>query len=158
MQAGKKKPSQISLTVPDLKQNVIAVNMYIEVMSVHQDACIGLNWAKVEKVSDDTSATSTVEKTYVVQADTLTQLKNMKEGSTVKLTEDVALTENITLRGGTLDLNGHTLSQGGNMITVKGDVTLIDSSESKTGQITRELFASNSPTSILILKVSLKAD
>lgn len=158
VQAGKKKPSQISLTVPDLKQNVIAVNMYIEVMSVHQDACIGLNWAKVEKVSDDTSATSTVEKTYVVQADTLTQLKNMKEGSTVKLTEDVALTENITLRGGTLDLNGHTLSQGGNMITVKGDVTLIDSSESKTGQITRELFASNSPTSILILKGSLKAD
>ena len=57
--------------------------MYIEVMTVNQDACIGLDWSNVEKISDDTSETSTVEKEYVVNADTLTQLKNMKAGSTV---------------------------------------------------------------------------
>ena len=107
VQAGKKKPSQISFTIPDLKQNVVATRMYIEVMSVNQDACIGLDWSNVEKVSNDTSATSTVEKEYVVKADTLTQLKNMKAGSTVKLDEDVTLTEDLAIRGGTLDLNGH---------------------------------------------------
>lgn len=96
VQAGKKKPSQISFTIPDLKQNVVATRMYIEVMSVNQDACIGLDWSNVEKVSNDTSATSTVEKEYVVKADTLTQLKNMKAGSTVKLDEDVTLTEDHT--------------------------------------------------------------
>lgn len=98
VQAGKKKPSQISFTIPDLKQNVVATRMYIEVMSVNQDACIGLDWSNVEKVSNDTSATSTVEKEYVVKADTLTQLKNMKAGSTVKLDEDVTLTEDLAIR------------------------------------------------------------
>lgn len=49
VQAGKKKPSQISFTIPDLKQNVVATRMYIEVMSVNQDACIGLDWSNVEK-------------------------------------------------------------------------------------------------------------
>jgi len=121
VQAGKKKPSQISFTIPDLKQNVVATRMYIEVMSVNQDACIGLDWSNVEKVSNDTSATSTVEKEYVVKADTLTQLKNMKAGSTVKLDEDVTLTEDLAIRGGTLDLNGHVLAQADNLIMIKGD-------------------------------------
>ena len=119
VQAGKKKPSQISFTIPDLKQNVVATRMYIEVMSVNQDACIGLDWSNVEKVSNDTSATSTVEKEYVVKADTLTQLKNMKAGSTVKLDEDVTLTEDLAIRGGTLDLNGHVLAQADNLIMIR---------------------------------------
>lgn len=154
VQAGKKKPSQISFTIPDLKQNVVATRMYIEVMSVNQDACIGLDWSNVEKVSNDTSATSTVEKEYVVKADTLTQLKNMKAGSTVKLDEDVTLTEDLAIRGGTLDLNGHVLAQADNLIMIKGDVTVIDSSAEKTGKITREKYSesSRSSTSISVQK------
>lgn len=154
VQAGKKKPSKISFTIPDLKQNVVATNMYIEVMSVHQDACIGLDWMNIEKVSDDTSETSTVEREYVVKADTLTQLKNMKAGTTVALDEDVTLTENLTIKGGTLDLNGHALNQADNLIMIKGDVTIIDSSAEKTGKITREKYFANSQstTSISVQK------
>lgn len=154
VQAGKKKPSKISFTIPDLKQNVVATNMYIEVMSVHQDACIGLDWMNIEKVSDDTSETSTVEREYVVKADTLTQLKNMKAGTTVALDEDVTLTEDLTIKGGTLDLNGHALNQADNLIMIKGDVTIIDSSAEKTGKITREKYFANSQstTSISVQK------
>lgn len=160
MLAGKRKPSQISFTVPDLKQNVIAARMHIEVMGVYQDGCIGLDWKNVKKVSDDTSATSTVEKVYEVKADTLTQLKNMKAGSTVKLDEDVTLTEDLTVKGGTLDLNGHTLNQADNLIRVKGDVTITDSSAEKTGKITAEQYMNNTytQTSISVEKGSLTAD
>lgn len=160
VQAGKRKPSQISFTIPDLKQNVVATRMYIEVMSVNQDACIGLDWANIEKVSDSTSATSTVEKEYVVKADTLSQLKNMKAGSTVKLDEDVTLTEDLTIKGGTLDLNGHVLAQADNLLIIKGDVTVIDSSAEKTGKITREKYSASSKTStsISVQKGSLTAD
>lgn len=160
VQAGKKKPYKISFTIPDLKQNVVATRMYIEVMTVNQDACIGLDWSNVEKISDDTSETSTVEKEYVVNADTLTQLKNMKAGSTVKLDEDVTLTEDLTIKGGTLDLNGHILTQKDNLIMIKGDVTVIDSSAEKTGKITRERYSasSRSTTSISVQKGSFTAD
>lgn len=160
VQAGKKKPSKISFTIPDLKQNVVATRMYIEVMTVNQDACIGLDWSNVEKISDDTSETSTVEKEYVANADTLTQLKNMKAGSTVKLDEDVTLTEDLTIKGGTLDLNGHILTQKDNLIMIKGDVTVIDSSAEKTGKITRERYSasSRSTTSISVQKGSFTAD
>lgn len=160
VQAGKKKPSKISFTIPDLKQNVVATRMYIEVMTVNQDACIGLDWSNVEKISDDTSETSTVEKEYIVNADTLTQLKNMKAGSTVKLDEDVTLTEDLTIRGGTLDLNGHILTQKDNLIMIKGDVTVIDSSAEKTGKIARERYSasSKSTTSISVQKGSFTAD
>ena len=154
VQGGKKKPSKISFTIPELKQNVVATNMYIEVMSVHQDACIGLDWMNIEKVSDDTSETSTVEREYVVKADTLTQLKNMKAGTTVALDEDVSLTEDLTIKGVTLDLNGHALNQADNLIMIKGDVTIIDSSAEKTGKITREKYFANSQstTSISVQK------
>ena len=160
VQAGKKKPSQISFTIPDLKQNVVATRMYIEVMSVNQDACIGLDWSSVEKVSNDTSATSTVEKEYVVKADTLTQLKNMKAGNTVQLEEDVTLAEDLTIKGGVLDLNGHVLNQKDNLIMIKGDVTVIDSSAGKTGKITREKYFENSQTttSISVQKGSFTAE
>ena len=156
----KRKPSQISFTVPDLKQNVIGTRMHIEVMGVYQDACIGLDWTNVEKVSDDTSATSTVEKVYEVKADTLTQLKNMKAGTTVKLDEDVTLTEDLTVKGGTLDLNGHVLTQGENLIRIKGDVTIIDSSADKTGKIVGGLYMPDtySQATITVEKGSLTAD
>ena len=158
--AGKRKPSKISFTIPDLKQNVVATNMYIEVMSVNQDACIGLDWANVEKVSDDTTATSDVAKEYVVKADTMTQLTNMKAGTTVKLDEDVTLTEDLTIKGGTLDLNGHALNQADNLIRIKGDVTIIDSSADKTGKITREKYFADTDTttSISVQKGSLTAE
>ena len=160
MLAGRRKPSQISFTVPDLKQNVIATRMHIEVMGVYQDACIGLDWKNVKKVSDDTSATSTVEKTYEVKADTLTQLKNMKAGSSVKLDEDVTLTEDLILKGGSLNLNGHTLNQADNLIRVKGDVTITDSSADKTGKITADQYLANgmTETTISMEKGSLTAD
>ena len=157
----KRKPSQISFTVPDLKQNVIGTRMHIEVMGVYQDACIGLDWTNVTKVSDDTSATSTVEKTYEIAPDTQTQLKNMKAGTTVKLDEDVTLTEDLTVKGGTLDLNGHVLTQGENLIRIKGDVTIIDSSADKTGKIVGSLYMENtaySETTITVEKGSLTAD
>lgn len=160
VQAGKKKPSKISFTIPDLKQNVVATRMYIEVVSYNQDACIGLDWANIEKVSDDTSATSTVAKKYVIAADTQTQLKNLKAGNTVKLEEDVTLTEDLSVKGGTIDLNGHALNQADNLIMIKGDVTIIDSSEAKTGKITREKYSASSQTttSISVQKGSLTAD
>lgn len=161
-QAGKKKPSQISFTIPDLKQNVVATNMYIEVMSVNQDACIGLDWTNIEKVSDETSATSTVEKEYVVKADTMTQLNNMKAGTTVTLDEDVTLTEDLVVKGGTIDLNGHALNQANNLIRIKGDVTIIDSSEAKTGKITSEAYATSATSytesTIAVQKGSLTAE
>ena len=155
-----RKPSQISFTVPDLKQNVVATRMHIQVMGVYQDACIGMDWKNVSKVSDDTSATSTVAKDYEVKADTLTQLKNMKAGATVKLDEDVTLTEDLVLKGGTLDLNGHVLTQGENLIRIKGNVTIIDSSADK-GEIIGSLYMANtvySQASITVEKGSLTAD
>ena len=158
---GKRKPTKISFTVPDLKQNVIATRMHIEIMGVYQDACIGLDWTNVKKVSDDTSATSTVEKTYEIAPDVQTQLLNMKTGSTVKLDADVTLSENLTIKGGTLDLNGHVLDQADNLIRIKGDVTIIDSSAEKTGKITREAKygdESSSTASITVEKGSLSAD
>ena len=156
---GKNKPSRISFTVPDLKQNVVAVHIYVEAMSFapEQSACIGLDWLNLKKVSDDTSATSTVAKDYVVAPDIQTQLKNVTTGSTVKLTEDVTLTESVSIKGGTIDLNGHTLNQADSIIRIKGDVTIIDSSEEKTGKIIKGSDASYS-TSILLLTGSLTAD
>lgn len=157
---GKRKPTKISFTVPDLKQNVVATRMHIEIMGIYQDACIGLDWNNVKKVSDDTSATSTVEKTYEIAPDVQTQLENMKAGSTVKLDADVALSDDLTIRGGTLDLNGHALNQADNLIRIKGDVTIIDSSTEKTGKLTREKYVSNtnSSASITVEKGSLSAE
>ena len=157
---GKRKPTKISFTVPDLKQNVVATRMHIEIMGIYQDACIGLDWNNVKKVSDDTSATSTVEKTYEIAPDVQTQLENMKAGSTVKLDADVALSDDLIIRGGTLDLNGHALNQADNLIRIKGDVTIIDSSTEKTGKLTREKYVSNtnSSASITVEKGSLSAE
>ena len=157
---GKRKPTKISFTVPDLKQNVVATRMHIEIMGVYQDACIGLDWNNVKKVSDDTSATSTVEKTYEIAPDVQTQLENMKAGSTVKLDVDVTLSDDLIIRGGTLDLNGHALNQADNLIRIKGDVTIIDSSTEKTGKLTREKYVSNtnSSASITVEKGSLSAE
>lgn len=157
---GKRKPTKISFTVPDLKQNVVATRMHIEIMGVYQDACIGLDWNNVKKVSDDTSATSTVEKTYEIAPDVQTQLENMKAGSTVKLDADVTLSDDLIIRGGTLDLNGHALNQADNLIRIKGDVTIIDSSTEKTGKLTREKYVSNtnSSASIAVEKGSLSAE
>lgn len=157
---GKRKPTKISFTVPDLKQNVVATRMHIEIMGIYQDACIGLDWNNVKKVSDDTSATSTVEKTYEIAPDVQTQLENMKAGSTVKLDADVTLSDDLIIRGGTLDLNGHALNQADNLIRIKGDVTIIDSSTEKTGKLTREKYVSNtnSSASITVEKGSLSAE
>lgn len=157
---GKRKPTKISFTVPDLKQNVVATRMHIEIMGIYQDACIGLDWNNVKKVSDDTSATSTVEKTYEIAPDVQTQLENMKAGSTVKLDADVTLSDDLIIRGGTLDLNGHALNQADNLIRIKGDVTIIDSSTEKTGKLTREKYVSNtnSSASIIVEKGSLSAE
>ena len=158
---GKRKPTKISFTIPDLKQNVIGTRMHIEIMGVYQDACIGLDWANVKKVSDETSATSTVEKTYDIAPDTQTQLVNMKAGTMVKLDADVTLSENLAIKGGTLDLNGHVLNQADNLIRIKGDVTIIDSSVEKTGKITREAKYGNmysSTASITVEKGSLSAE
>lgn len=157
---GKRNPTKISFTVPDLKQNVVATRMHIEIMGVYQDACIGLDWNNVKKVSDDTSATSTVEKTYEIAPDVQTQLENMKAGSTVKLDADVTLSDDLIIRGGTLDLNGHALNQADNLIRIKGDVTIIDSSTEKTGKLTREKYVSNtnSSASITVEKGSLSAE
>ena len=158
--AGKRKPTKISFTVPDLKQNVVATRMHIEIMGVYQDACIGLDWTNVKKVSDETSATSTVEKTYDVAPDVQTQLVNMKAGTTVKLDQDVTLAEDLVIKGGTLDLNGHVLNQADNLIRIKGDVTIVDTSAEKTGKITREKYVSNtySSASITVEKGSLTAE
>ena len=165
---GKKKPSQISFIVPDLKQNVVAVRMYISVMSINQDACIGLDWANIEKVSDDT-AISEMEKEYVtydasakadVKTDMAEAVKTMSEGVTVKLASNAELDEDVTVKGGTLDLNGYTLAQKDNILTVRGDVTIKDSSKDKTGSITHERYdeAINTSTSIAVADGSLTAD
>ena len=165
---GKKKPAQISFIVPDLKQNVVAVRMYISVMSINQDACIGLDWANIEKVSDDT-AISEMEKEYVtydasakadVKTDMAEAVKTMSEGVTVKLASNAELDEDVTVKGGTLDLNGYTLAQKDNILTVRGDVTIKDSSKDKTGSITHERYdeAINTSTSIAVADGSLTAD
>ncbi len=143
---GKKKPSKFSFTIPDLKQNVVAVRMYISVMSINQDACIGLDWANIEKVSDDTTATSDVDKTYAVEDDKQVKFTELREGKTVSLSEDTELTSDLYLKGGTIDLNGHTLAQKDNIITVAGDVNIIDSSADKTGKITAEEYFSGTDT------------
>ena len=165
---GKKKPAQISFIVPDLKQNVVAVRMYISVMSINQDACIGLDWANIEKVSDDT-AISEMEKEYVtydasakadVKTDMAEAVKTMSEGVTVKLASNAEFDEDVTVKGGTLDLNGYTLAQKANIFTVRGDVTIKDSSKDKTGSITHERYdeAINTSTSIAVAAGSLTAD
>ena len=146
---GKKKPAQISFIVPDLKQNVVAVRMYISVMSINQDACIGLDWANIEKVSDDT-AISEMEKEYVtydasakadVKTDMAEAVKTRSEGVTVKLASKA-------------------LAQKANIFTVRGDVTIKDSSKDKTGRITHERYdeAINTSTSIAVAAGSLTAD
>lgn len=165
---GKKKPAQISFIVPDLKQNVVAVRMYISVMSINQDACIGLDWANIEKVSDDT-AISEMEKEYVtydatakadVKTDMAEAVKTMSEGVTVKLASNAEFDEDVTVKGGTLDLNGYTLAQKANIFTVRGDVTIKDSSKDKTGSITHERYdeAIDTSTSIAVAAGSLTAD
>lgn len=143
---GKKKPSKFSFTIPDLKQNVVAVRMYISVMSINQDACIGLDWTNIEKVSDDTTVTSDVEKTYAVEDDKQVKFTELREGKTVSLSEDTELTSDLYLKGGTIDLNGHTLAQKDNLITVAGNVNIIDSSADKTGKITAEEYFSGTDT------------
>lgn len=157
---GKKKPSQITFDIPDLKQNVAATRMYIEVMKVEQDACIGFDWNNVEKISDDTTAASSFTREYVVNADTLTQLKNLKAGNTVKLDADITLTEDLKINGGTVDLNGYALNLEDNLLITKGDVTIIDSSEGKTGKITRAKYEekSDTSTSISVQRGTFKAD
>ena len=159
---GKEKPSQISFTVPDLQQNVVAVNMYVEAMtwSPYQSACIGLDWSNIKKVSDETSATSTIAKEYIVAPDLQTQLSNMKSGSTVKLTEDLTLTEDLDLKGGTLDLNGYTLNQDDYLLRITGDVSIIDSSSGKTGKLLQNSGSGIviSKSSILVQKGSFTAD
>lgn len=157
--AGKTKPKQISFTVPDLKQNVVATRMHIEIMNCYQDACIGLDWKYVKKISDETTPTSNVEKTYVVAPDMETQLKGLKDGNSVKLEEDVVLTDDLTVKGGTIDLNGHTLDQSDNLLRIKGNVTIIDSSEQKSGKITSKAYLENGHTtsSVSVEKGSLTA-
>lgn len=176
---GRKKPSKLSFTIPDNEQNVVATRMYISVMSVYQDACIGIDWANVTKVSDDTSASTTVDRKYVVMADADQALTYMREGMTLTLPDAVADNEDFkqnenadqvvldekldadaTVAGGTLDLNGHTLNQGTNLITLEGDTTITDSSEDKSGVLesTKEKGASVSDQTSVFVKKALTMD
>ena len=142
-----RKPIKISFTIPSEKWNCVYINVFAEAMGGNPDAAFGIDWKNIQKVSDDTSDTSTVEGELVspknfnvlVGYDIYDDFKEanaaLTEGKTLKLGTDVTVDEKTTIAGGTIDLNGHILDLNGYDVTVNGDLKIIDSSKEKTGAL-----------------------
>jgi hypothetical protein len=113
----------------------------------------------LEKASEDESAANEISLAEISE-DMESQLKELKDGSSLVLEGDVTLTADLTLKGGSIDLNGYTLNQADHLIRIKGDVSITDSSAEKSGQITSEKYADGNSTesSITVQKGSLTAD
>ena len=84
-------------------------------------------------------ATVTVDGKTVAKADTLAKAFTTaakREGSTVVLQSDLVITAGYDFNGTyTFDLNGHVITAHTPLIQTSGTVTIIDSSEAKTGAI-----------------------
>ena len=136
----KKVPTRITFTVPSTDQNVVFTRMFIAIMGINQDAAFGIDWT-----STDTSATSDVDGSVRVLTSGCaigTRIYNtfeeaaakLTDGKTMVLGEDVTLSSNIEIAGGTIDLNGHTINQAGQYtITTNGATVITDNT--KTGKI-----------------------
>ena len=84
----------------------------------------------------------------IISITTLEQLTTFAPAAgNFRLDADLALTANIAFKEGfNLDLNGHTLNVGANVISISGTVTIKDSSANKAGLITnvdKQLFQVN---------------
>ena len=142
----KKVPTRITFTVPSTDQNVVFTRMFIGIMGVNQDAAFGIDWSSAAQTSTDTSATSDVDGSVRVLTSGCaigTRIYNtfeeaaakLTDGKTMVLGEDVTLSANVEIAGGTIDLNGHTINQAGQYtITTNGAAVLTDNT--KTGTIT----------------------
>ncbi len=142
----KKVPTRITFTVPSTDQNVVFTRMFIAIMGINQDAAFGIDWSSAVQTSTDTSATSEVDGSVRVLTSGCaigTRIYNtfeeaaakLTDGKTMVLGEDVTLSANVEIAGGTIDLNGHTINQAGQYtITTNGATVLTDNT--KTGTIT----------------------
>ena len=105
----------------------------------------------VSAAESDVVATVTYQGTILSEAQTLSEAfaaAGKREGSTVKLENDVVITAGFAFNGTyTFDLNGHTITAYTPLIQTRGTVTIIDSSSAKTGAI-RGL-GSSLPTTII---------
>ena len=141
----KKVPTRITFTVPSTDQNVVFTRMFIAIMGINQDAAFGIDWSSAAQTSTDTSATSDVDGSVRVLTSGCaigTRIYNtfeeaaakLTDGKTMVLGEDVTLSSNIEIAGGTIDLNGHTINQAGQYtITTNGATVITDNT--KTGKI-----------------------
>ncbi len=137
------KPNTASITLTDIGSDgeSVDVNRCELIYPARKEATVD---------TDDLKAVAVVEKDiYLVTAyDSLAAaIAAATEGQTVKLIANTD--ENVTIgKNLTLDLNGHTLN-GGTVkatptLTVKANVTILDSTEDKKGTIKREDTADNS--------------
>ena len=151
--------SQITFKLPQTDRNGAYVHMYIEAMGSWQDALFALNWKDATRISDATSATSTVEGEAVggnylaaigsTTYDNIdTAVAELTEGKTLRLNGDATLSTKAAIAGGNIDLNGHTLDVNDKIITLNGNTTISDSSAAKSGTITNT--GSKSSTTIKI--------
>ena len=141
----KKVPTRITFTVPSTDQNVVFTRMFIAIMGINQDAAFGIDWSSAAQTSTDTSATSDVDGSVRVLTSGCaigTRIYNtfeeaaakLTDGKTMVLGEDVTLSANVEIAGGTIDLNGHTINQAAQYtITTNGAAVLTDNT--KTGKI-----------------------
>ena len=141
----KKVPTRITFTVPSTDQNVVFTRMFIAIMGINQDAAFGIDWSSAAQTSTDTSATSDVDGSVRVLTSGCaigTRIYNtfeeaaakLTDGKTMVLGEDVTLSANVEIAGGTIDLNGHTINQAGQYtITTNGATVITDNT--KTGKI-----------------------
>lgn len=142
----KKVPTRITFTIPSTDQNVVFTRMFIAIMGINQDAAFGIDWSSAVQTSTDTSATSDVDGSVRVLTSGCaigTRIYNtfeeaaakLTDGKTMVLGEDVTLSANVEIAGGTIDLNGHTINQAGQYtITTNGATVITDNT--KTGTIT----------------------
>lgn len=84
----------------------------------------------------------------IISITTLEQLTSFAPAAgNFRLDADIALTGNIAFKEGfNLDLNGHTLNAGANVISISGDVIIKDTSSAQTGKVTgkdKQLFQVN---------------
>ena len=139
--------SQITFKLPQTDRNGAYVHMYIEAMGSWQDALFALNWKDATRISDATSATSTVEGeavggSYLAAIGSTTYdnidtaVAELTEGKTLRLNGDATLSAKATIAGGNIDLNGHILNVNDKIITLTGDTVISDSSTAKSGTIT----------------------
>ncbi len=122
---------------------VLSVLMIIAVLptGVIAEADVGEANEGISLAAEETTYVATITDTGESYESLSDAISAAEEGETVQLLSDITLTSAITIASGAdiiLDLNGYTLtrSSSANSLAVSGTLTLEDSSEEGTGEIT----------------------